>query len=72
MNTPQPVRPGEVAAAHAVRTHCAIDYPNGPRCLNCHARFPCDTHVAAVELLLDAGWDDDAIMALDARTGPWS
>jgi len=71
MNATKPVRRGEAAAAHVVRTHCAIEYPNGPQCLNCHAKFPCDMRAAAVDFLLDAGWDDAAIMALDVRTGPW-
>ncbi|MFC7247002.1 hypothetical protein ACFQO7_31375 [Catellatospora aurea] len=69
MSEPQPT--DEAAAAHAVRTHCAIDYPNGSRCLNCHARYPCDIRLAAVEILVAAAWQDEAIMALDARTGPW-
>jgi len=71
MNTTGRPRAGEAAAAHAVRTHCVIEYPNGPRCLNCHAKFPCNTRIAAVEFLLDSGWDDEAITGLDTRTGPW-
>jgi hypothetical protein len=56
----------------AVRTHCAISWPSGAFCLNCHQRFPCHTHNWASTVLCDAGWTNEAIGKLDSRTGPWS
>lgn len=60
------------AAAYAIRVHCSISWPEGSRCLNCHQLFPCETHRLAYETLVDDGWTDLQIEALDQRTGPWS
>jgi hypothetical protein len=57
---------------HAIRTHCPIDWPEGLRCLNCSAPFPCVTNELAVEQLTEAGWSAEEISKLDQRTGPWS
>ena len=59
------------AAVHLVRTHCAIAYPDGRRCLNCHARFPCPAAELGADLLLQAGWTGEQILAIDVRSGPW-
>lgn len=67
--------PGESdidVARRAARVHCAIDWPEGLRCNNCQAPFPCSVHRWAREVLTRAGWADAAIAALDRRTGPWS
>ncbi|HCT79527.1 MAG TPA: hypothetical protein DGT23_23780 [Micromonosporaceae bacterium] len=59
-------------AAHTVRVHCAIAWPEGNRCLNCHRPHPCPTRESAVSVLLMAGWDHTKIVALDTRTSAWS
>lgn len=59
-------------AMHAARTHCPISWPEGDRCLNCAAEFPCDFYKVAVAELTEAGWSDEEISRLDQRTGPWS
>jgi len=59
-------------AMHAVRTHCPIEWPQGSRCLNCRAPFPCSTYGWAFDVLVNAGWNASQIDALDSRTGPWS
>lgn len=59
-------------AERLIRTHCSIEWPAGRRCLNCHNTFPCPSYVWAYDVLIAAGWSEEEIMKLDARTGPWS
>jgi hypothetical protein len=59
-------------AGRVIRTHCKIDWPRGPRCLNCHRAFPCPDWLWAFRVLEEAGWSEDEISKLDTRTGPWS
>lgn len=59
-------------AEHLIRTHCAIEWPEGRLCNNCHRRFPCQTNQWAVAVLMAAGRSEDEILRLDTRTGPWS
>lgn len=71
----QPEGSGEAfvcSAQRAVRVHCAIAWPEGLRCNNCRAPFPCHVHQWGVEVLTRAGWSAEQIAALDARKGPWS
>jgi hypothetical protein len=56
----------------AIRVHCRIDYPAGAQCLSCANRFPCDMHMWARDVLLDAGWTSPEIDALDVRSSVWS
>lgn len=62
----------ERAAALAVRVHCAISWPTGARCLNCHRPHQCPTNQWGWSVLTAAGWAEEDILALDARTGVWS
>lgn len=59
-------------AARAVRVHCAVEWPAGPRCNNCRLPHPCPVFGWAVALLVRAGWTAVAIAELDRRTGPWA
>lgn len=59
-------------ATHTARTHCPIEWPEGHRCLNCRAWFPCALYSWAFAVLVNSGWTASQIGALDARTGPWS
>jgi hypothetical protein len=59
-------------AQQAIRVHCAMSWPHGLLCNNCHAPFPCQVHQWGRDVLEHAGWNDEHITALDQRTGPWS
>lgn len=59
-------------AQHVIRVHCAIEWPDGLRCLNCHQPYPCQANPWATSQLHASGWTTDQIEALDIRTGPWS
>lgn len=59
-------------AQRAVQIHCAVNWPSGLRCNNCHGPFPCVTHQWGVQELQHAGWSEERIALLDRRIGPWS
>jgi hypothetical protein len=59
-------------ATLVVRVHCSIDWPDGPRCNNCHLPHPCPRHRDAVHVLAANGWSQAKIAALDARRGAWA
>ncbi|GAA1646718.1 hypothetical protein GCM10009679_59860 [Saccharothrix algeriensis] len=71
-NAIKPTRACLPQAQHLARVHCPISWPEGDRCLNCHEMFPCTTYSWAFDALIDAGWSTTEVLALDARTGPWS
>jgi len=56
----------------AIRVHCPISWPEGTRCLNCRAEYPCSIRRWAAAALFAAGWSATQIEALDLRTGAWS
>jgi hypothetical protein len=56
----------------AVRTHCAIEWPEGHRCLNCAKPHPCEINSWGMSTLSRAGWTAEQIAALDRRAGAWS
>lgn len=60
------------AAKLATRVHCAISWPEGPRCNNCSNPHPCPVYAWGESTLVEAGWTPSQIDALDSRTGAWS
>jgi hypothetical protein len=58
------------SAQRAVRVRCAIAWPEGLRCNNCRAVFPCHVNQWGVTVLTEAGWSAEQVTAFDDRKGP--